>query len=132
MSLLFTVAMDANYEWTRFHLIGQPSDDEWAAIDEIVEHICRPGTPEAAIVAATRCLTVTKAHAHDETDMQMLLGIFADELQHFPEDVVVSAFRKFAKREKFWPSLAEILDDCQRLSRWRYSLKAILTEGRQA
>jgi hypothetical protein len=131
MSLLLSAAVDSDYEWIRFHLIGQPSADEWAAIGEIVEWICRPATPESVVAAATRCLTVTKAHAHDQTDIQAMLGIFADELQRFPEDVVVSAFRKFARREKFWPSFAEILDDCQRMARWRYSLRTIFAEGSQ-
>jgi hypothetical protein len=128
MSLLLSVVTDHNFEWVHFDLIGKPSDDEWAAIGQIVEWICRPATPESVIEAATRCLTMTKAHAHDQADIRAMLGIFADELQHFPEDVVVSAFRKYARREKFWPSLAEILDDCQRLNRWRYSLRSIFAE----
>lgn len=91
----------------------------------LVERINAPAGPKMVNGAAARCLAVTKSRATDGTDLRMMLAVFADELAEFPEDVVATAFRKWARREKWWPSLAEILDQCQRLSRVRASLKRL-------
>lgn len=88
----------------------------------LVERINAPAGPKMVNGAAARCLSVTKSRATDGMDLRMMLAIFADELAQFPEDVVATAFRKWARREKWWPSLAEILDQCQRLNRVRASL----------
>ena len=42
MSLLLSAAVDSDYEWIRFHLIGQPSADEWAAIYRPRIHVVVP------------------------------------------------------------------------------------------
>jgi hypothetical protein len=128
MSLLLSTAVDRNFEWTLFHLIGKPTDEEWLGLGAIVELLCPPTDEAATVAAVTRCLTVTKAREVNETDTEMMLGVFIDELRVFPRDVVITAFRKWAMREKWWPSLAEIIDDCQRMARWRFSLHRIVGE----
>lgn len=88
----------------------------------LVELINQPAGPKMVNGAAARCLSVTKSRATDGMDLRMMLAVFADELAEFPEDVVATAFRNWARREKWWPSLAEIRDHCQRLNRVRSSL----------
>jgi hypothetical protein len=96
-----------------------------AELKPLVDRINQPAGPKMVNGAAARCLSVTKSRATDGMDLRMMLAVFADELAQFPEDVVATAFRKWAQREKWWPSLAEIRDQCQRLNRVRASLRRL-------
>jgi hypothetical protein len=95
----------------------------------IIERICKPAGRQVVMGAAGRCLNLTKARQQDGMDLRLMIEGFADELAEFPEDVVATAFRKWAQREKWWPSLAEIRDQCQRLNRVRRSLKRLAERG---
>jgi hypothetical protein len=61
-----------------------------------------------------RLRMLTKSRAGDETDRELTYVALAEELVEFPPDVIRSALRKIARRETFFPSLAEMIDQCQR------------------
>jgi pimeloyl-ACP methyl ester carboxylesterase len=104
----------------------------------------RPGAPDldaARAVAATamvrapakivmaellRLAAVTKSRAESEEDQAFRFAAFRDELAEFPEDVVRTALRKIGRREKFFPSLADLRDQCQREFRHRKLLVSAL------
>lgn len=96
-----------------------------ATLRPMVQRLTAPAGAEAVMRAAARCLAATVSRPTDQTDLKMKLAVFAEELAEFPEDVVATAFRKWAQREKWWPSLSEIRDQCQRLNRVRQSLKRL-------
>jgi pimeloyl-ACP methyl ester carboxylesterase len=66
-----------------------------------------------------RLAAVTKSRAESEEDQAFRFAAFRDELAEFPEDVIRTALRKIARRETFFPSLAELRDQCQREFRHR-------------
>jgi pimeloyl-ACP methyl ester carboxylesterase len=73
-----------------------------------------------------RLAAVTKSRAESEEDQAFRFAAFRDELAEFPEDVVRTALRKIGRREKFFPALADLRDQCQREFRHRRLLAAAL------
>lgn len=125
MSSLQSVA-GPDYELVGYNLIGPIDAVSLAALLRMAEEITKPGGEAIVIESAMRCLTVTKSREADALDLRAMIAIFADDLAEFPEDVVRTAFRKWARREKWWPSLSEIREECHRATRWRHSLRLAL------
>jgi hypothetical protein len=73
-----------------------------------------------------RLAAVTKSRAESEEDQAFRFAAFRDELAEFPEDVVRTALRKIGRRETFFPSLAELRDQCQREFKHRKLLASAL------
>jgi len=61
----------------------------------------------------------TKSRQQSDDDLAMTFQVLAEECQEYPPDVVRWALRSWARRETFFPSLAEIRDELQRHSRRR-------------
>lgn len=91
-------------------------------LTEIASKINEPTGPEAAIPIITRMLHATKSRPQDGMDLRSMIAILVEELAEFPPDVLATVCRKWARREKWWPSLSDLLADCQRATRWRKSL----------
>ena len=68
--------------------------------------------------ALARLVISTKSRAEDGDDLKFRLAVYADELR-FPPDVVVEACQKWARTEKWFPSVAELIERCENLVRWR-------------
>lgn len=94
-----------------------------------VTAMIRPCGKSTAAKEALRCLSLTVSRERDGADLSLMAAALSDELSEFPADVVATAFRKWARREKWWPSLSEIRDECLRLSRVRWSLHKILRDA---
>jgi pimeloyl-ACP methyl ester carboxylesterase len=75
-----------------------------------------------------RLAAVTKSRAESEEDQAFRFAAFRDELAEFPADVVRTALRKIARRETFFPSLAELVDQCQREFKHRRLLALGVTQ----
>lgn len=93
----------------------------------------RPSRPEL-VQEVTRCLAVTVAREREQADLKAMLAVMAEELAEFPQDVLRAELRAWARREKWWPTLSELRDRCQRAMRVRKSLRfhcerALRTEG---
>ena len=86
--------------------------------------ILRPAGQAIAAQEAGRCLLLTKSRSSDQTDLKLMIAALADELADYPADVLTTAFRRWAKREKWSPSLAEIKAECDRFCRLRRSFAA--------
>lgn len=84
----------------------------------------------ASLVAreASRCLSLTASRPREATDMAMMAAALTDEMVRFSPDVVVTVFRQWSRREKWWPTLAELIEECHRLTSTRRSLGQILAE----
>lgn len=84
----------------------------------------------ASLVAreASRCLSLTASRPREATDIAMMAAALTDEMVRFSPDVVTTAFRQWSRQEKWWPTLAEILEHCHRLTSTRRALGQILAE----
>lgn len=70
-----------------------------------------------------RCLMLTKSRPQDQGDQTLMLAALTQELSEFPADVLATELRKWARREKWWPTLSELRDKCQQAMRVRKSLR---------
>ena len=70
--------------------------------------------------------SLTASRQRDQTDLKLMIGALSEELTEFPPDVVRTALRKWAKSSKWWPTLAEIREECLwRVERRRELLKSL-------
>lgn len=74
---------------------------------------------------ARLCASVITRNEHVD-DVAMRLQVIAEECEDWPEDIARAALRGWARREKFFPSLAELRDELQRHGRMRRSLAAAI------
>jgi hypothetical protein len=102
-------------------VLDAPDGDVRAARNMVALYMAPPS--EAVIKhELARLRASTKSRAEEEGDIAMGFQVLAEECFEYPADVVVWALRGWAKRERFYPSLAEIRDLLQRGSRRRESL----------
>lgn len=81
-----------------------------------------PADPAFVLRELARLRASTKARAEPDDEVAMRFQVLAEVCQDFPPDVVRHALRAWAKRELFFPSLAELLDELQRASKRRRAL----------
>lgn len=131
-SLPLGVRLSLEYGPPEYDCIGfrprvKLGDDVIAHALKQLEPLIEPAGEELTIKELTRCFLLTKARSEDQADTTMLLAILAEELSVFPGDVVQHVLRLWARREIFRPTLAELIDRCQRACRLRYALRDSLT-----
>jgi hypothetical protein len=100
-----------------------------AALDAACEFVAASMVRAPAKIIMSELLrlaAVTKSRAESEEDQAFRFAAFRDELAEFPEDVVRTALRKIGRREKFFPALADLRDQCQREFRHRKLLASAL------
>ena len=88
-----------------------------------LDEIDRPAPHAELVQEITRCLMLTRAARQDQQDQTLRLAALAQELKVFPADIVIAALRHWARKERWWPTLAELRDDCQKAMRVRKSLR---------
>lgn len=103
-----------------------PSPAELDQARALVAAAMQPAPARSVAAELARLAAVTKSRAETEDDQTLRFAAFRDELAEFPQDVISSALRKIARRETFFPSLAEIRDQCQREFSNRKHLAAVL------
>jgi len=69
---------------------------------------------------------VCKNKAEDETDTKLRVAVFSDKLLEFPSDCVKEVFNDWMEKEKWTPSLSEILERVKTRSKSRYALRSAL------
>lgn len=82
--------------------------------------------PEVIKQELARLRMSTKAAADLEGDLVLRLQIIGEECALWPPDVVRRALRRYARRETFFPSLADIVDELQRVGRHRRMIAEVL------
>lgn len=90
-----------------------------------VERVLVPVDQREIVQAATQCLTVTASRERGQHETAALIAAMAEDLAGNPRDVVLTAFREWRRRNKFWPTVAELLELCQAQTAWRRGLKAM-------
>jgi hypothetical protein len=116
-----------DYQITGYSLaepLPSPADIDTAR--QLVEAAMQPAPAKSVAAELARLAAVTKSRADPEDDQTLRFAAFREELAEFPRDVITTALRKIARRETFFPSLAEIRDQCQREFSHRKHLAAVL------
>jgi hypothetical protein len=72
------------------------------------EQLCRPLAESDLLVELGQLRSVTKAAGSDATSMSVGFDAMADELAHYPADLVLWALRFWRRTEKFYPTPAEL------------------------
>lgn len=115
--------VSAEYDLTGFRVTGQLTSTEREEIRSLSRALTRPSDRDQVTQELTKCLLVTKSRAKPDEDMTMFVAAMTDELAKYPLDLVASSLREWSSKEKFWPSLAEILAPIKREMGWRLSLE---------
>jgi hypothetical protein len=87
---------------------------------------CRPSDPVYVNRELARVKAGTVGRNLDGVDVEAWLVVLGDELEQYPPDVVRCACRKWLRREKWTPSVAELVDECERLVRSRRLMEIAL------
>lgn len=85
-----------------------------ASGQQLVRTALRPAPMSEVAKELGRVRIGTAGRAAGAEDMEAWLIVFGDELSQFPLDVVRECCRKWVRREKWQPTVAEIRDDCLR------------------
>lgn len=115
--------VSAEYDLTGFRVTGQLTSTEREEIRSLSRALTRPADRDQVTQELTKCLLVTKSRAKPDEDMTMYVAAMTDELAKYPMDLVATSLRAWARKETFWPSLAEILAPIKREMGWRKSLE---------
>lgn len=91
---------------------------------------CAPAGPQQVIAELTRLRLLVKVRAEDEGNIAAMISILSEELEPYPPDVVRDVLRGWGRREKWWPSLAELRDLLDRAAKPRNSLAKALAGAR--
>ena len=114
-----------DFERYSFHPKLVPVTDIDAA-RELAEQAMLPAPPKVILAELARLRVSTKIRAEDERDMALRFQVLAETMEEFPADVAVAALRRWARREVFFPSVAEIVEEMHRFNRRRQSLLTAL------
>jgi len=117
-------------EFTGYALAAQVMAPDREVAIARVEAALTPAQPTMVRMELARLRASTKARVQPGDDLTMILQVLAEECQDYPPDVVRYALRQWAKREVFFPALAELRDELQRhCKRRRALLEALRRHG---
>jgi len=119
------IATDDPYTTYRDHriiveILGD--HDDRARAKQILEEAMLPAPRVEVIKALGRLRALTVSRSTDSAEGAMIFAAFADELAEWPGDAVISALAKWPRKSKFWPALAEILDDVRETAEERLAI----------
>lgn len=123
---LLDTQVTVDYETIGYRARGPIPVDTKAEWSQLLSMLNAPSTSQLIAQEASRCLSLTASRQREGMDLDVMAQALMDELMEFPPDVVKTALRNWARREKWWPTLAEIREDCLRLCRIRRSLAAVM------
>jgi len=97
-----------DFEVTGYVLDGPAPSQDIATARTMVDRCMRPARENQIKALLAELRVETKARAEHDDDLVLGLQLYADELAKHPADVVCAAVRKIARRDTFYPSLAEL------------------------
>lgn len=120
-----------------FEIVGYSLDASLVAEDDrqegerLLGYAMAPASVQVIQEALARLRAGTKARSEAVGDLAMTMQVLAEECAEYPPDVVRSACRRWMRRERWFPSVAELRDEMQRLARHREMIeRAIRREDR--
>lgn len=99
-------------------------DAEISLVQEIVAAANLPASPKqiGKELAKIRAAGLSNRHGND---LEAWTAVMLEDLAEFPAAVVLEALRRWRRREKFLPTVAEIREDCHWIGRKRRALQRL-------
>lgn len=88
----------------------------------MLEDINRPANGRNVAAEVTRLRMLTAKRAEGEDEMELSIGAITEELQPYPEDIVRTVCRDWARENKWFPTLSELIAECDALHKPRLKL----------
>lgn len=107
----------------RLEITGPLETDDIAQVLGWLAVIDTPPTRLDLVQEITRCLSLTTSRNRSDMDLKLMLAALVEELSDLPADALKAALRKWARLEKWWPTLSEIRNLAQEQMRLRSSLR---------
>jgi hypothetical protein len=117
--------VNADFDLVGYKQVGPLDESGAAEVLGYLDKLDTAGRVDDVVREITACLSVTAARERDGLDLRMMINTLLDGTSEFPVDIIVSACRRYAKANRFWPTLAEIRSYCLEEARWRRSLRAV-------
>lgn len=90
---------------------------------EAIHAACAPAHPNEVTRELTRLRVGTVGRASDVGEIEAWLTVVGQELEGFPLDVIRHACVRWLRREKWTPSVAELIEECHRAMKRRESMR---------
>jgi len=114
-----------DFEFSHFDLVAPLSPDDRRASLRIVDAALAPDL-KTIFTELARLRMLTKARMESDASTEAMASVYAEEMNEYPPDVVRAACRGWSRREKWWPSWAELKSELDRHVRKRRALAAVL------
>jgi hypothetical protein len=113
----------------------KPTAEQSAAIETArreIERLCEPAQG-AQVAQELAKLRVTMARRDATiTDEKAMLFVYLDDIGEFPSDIVRDACKAWRRREKWFPTPAELREECHKRARVRFKWRAALRDVAKA
>lgn len=93
---------------------------------DLVSRLCQPADIKLVVRKLAELKAMTISRARDDIDMELVGAAYGQRLAQYPADVVNAACDRWANREEFWPSWAELKGECDKLMRGRAKIREAL------
>lgn len=88
-----------------------------------VESVCMP-CPRDDIAKELYGMSLGMARRKDQDlDFKMMLAVYAGDLAEYPRDVIVDACREVRRESRFFPTIADLRDECESRFEFRRALR---------
>ncbi len=102
-------------------LIDGEIDGNWM---RAIEHYTRPCKGNIAAMEIARLRSLTARQKQSDFDLELSIGALTEELIKYPEDILKTVCREWARSNVFFPTLKELIDACEKLFAPRAALLA--------
>lgn len=117
-----------DFEFETYEVRGMAcTRDELSFSQSLVEVGLKPSDRRVVVSELARLRVVTKAKAENDTNLEMLAQVYTEEMECYPPDIVRGACRAWGRREKWWPSWAELKHELDRAMKRRKALAYALS-----
>lgn len=106
-----------------YYFAEPPSREDAAAALVIAERACVPAPQRAIVAELARLRLLVTVRAEQEKSLEALAIAFAEEMAEYPPDIVRGVIREWGRREKWWPSWAELKERLDRAFKKRRALR---------
>lgn len=111
-----------DYEITGYKIgLKAPLSEGWL---KAIEFYNQPARGDLVAYEVTRLRNLTAKRKEGDFDLEMSLQAISEELRDYPEDVVQTICRDWARKNIFFPVLKELIDKCESLMILRRALLA--------
>jgi hypothetical protein len=126
---------DTRHGWdgyaARYELVGELPAADLEIARQIGEEMLRPTREDIVLAELRRLRAVTASREIGQDTLALTFAAYADELLQYPADAVRTVLREWPRSNRFWPSMAELIERLERLVTPRRALREALRRGYQ-